>query len=297
MHISNNLNDHDEIAIVCHDAGGANQLLYEINRLQLKTIPRVLAKGPSEAILQATLPYCNRVDSLSELLKNVNCLISATSWSSDLEFEARKIAKLKNIRSITALDHWTNYRERFIRNGEQVLPDEIWVFDDKALSLATKTFPSVRICLLPNEYLKAQLEKIPPLQSVKDPEILYLLEPLSKRSSFSKTAEFEALDCFLRNLKTFGAPEKTRIRLRLHPSECISKYDNWIKSNSVYPITIDDSASLGEAVAKAGWVCGATSAGLYLAQEAKRKIFCSISPDLQDGNVPFSGMIFLTEIC
>ena len=30
------------------------------------------------------------------------------------------------------LDHWTNYRERFLLDGSPVLPDELWVGDEHA---------------------------------------------------------------------------------------------------------------------------------------------------------------------
>ena len=49
--------------------------------------------------------------------------------------------------NISVLDHWVNYKERFIRGGELILPDEIWVCDNHALALAKKAFPGARVSL------------------------------------------------------------------------------------------------------------------------------------------------------
>lgn len=291
----NNLPEKFSVAVVCHDAGGANQLLHELKRLNLSPAPRVMAEGPARDICQKVFPDSIRVSNLPDLLEGANCLVSSTSWESDLEFEARKIAKSKKIKSITALDHWSNYAERFIRNEEEILPDEIWVFDKYALFEARNIFPNIPIRTLPNEYFKAQLANIKPISSLQNPEILYLSEPLSKRKNFSENAEFYALDIFLSKIKKINAPDNTRIRLRLHPSEDIRKYSDWIKLNSKYPIVIDESASLGDALSHAAWVCGCSSTALVLAEHAGRKVFCSIQRSNQECKIPFTRLVYLTD--
>ena len=51
---------------------------------------------------------------------------------------ARDLAKQKGISTIGVIDHWVNYKERFVLNGVELLSDEIWVTDDEALILAKK---------------------------------------------------------------------------------------------------------------------------------------------------------------
>ena len=76
------------------------------------------------------------VSSIEDSLLNSTCLISGTGWESSLEHHSRKIAAQKGIYNITLLDHWVNYNERFERDGDIVLPNEIWVTDGEALEMA-----------------------------------------------------------------------------------------------------------------------------------------------------------------
>ena len=82
-------------------------------------------------------------------------LISGTGWQSDLEHRARLLAHQLGIPSIAVLDHWSNYCERFRREGVEVLPDALWVADEEAAALATAAFPNVPVVQLPNHWLES----------------------------------------------------------------------------------------------------------------------------------------------
>ena len=88
-----------------------------------------------------------------------------------------------NIQSIGVIDHWVNYPERFIRDGTNVLPDEIWVTDKEALSLSSLCFPGGTIHQQPNLYLDRLVEDIhfvafEPHISSSLQRVLYVLEPI-----------------------------------------------------------------------------------------------------------------------
>ena len=58
------------------------------------------------------------------------------------------------------IDHWVNYRERFLDVNKLTLPDEIWVTDDFALKKAKDLFSSVKIRLINNFYMEDLLSEI-----------------------------------------------------------------------------------------------------------------------------------------
>ena len=132
-------------AVVANDAGAANQIVPFL--LELECAPNlVISSGPAHNILKSAFPnaeYSLELSSLSSFL----CIITGTSAFSSLEHNARHYARQLNIYCIGVLDHWVNYPSRFMRNGRQILPDELWVFDSYAFDYAKKkaflTFPYV----------------------------------------------------------------------------------------------------------------------------------------------------------
>ena len=77
-----------------------------------------------------------------------------TSWQSNLEYEAIALANENNVKCVAFIDHWTNYRERFVRNGHMVLPSEIWVGDKWAKSKADAEFPDSIVRCVENPYFE-----------------------------------------------------------------------------------------------------------------------------------------------
>ena len=89
--------------------------------------------------------------------------MTGTSWQSDLEIEAIKLANLQGKRSVSFLDHWVNYQQRFMRDGKVYFPDEIWVGDDSALKIAKEKLPGFNVKLKSNPYfedLKLQIDEL-----------------------------------------------------------------------------------------------------------------------------------------
>ena len=79
-------------------------------------------------------------------------LFSATS-NNDFEHKWRKVASSVNLKIISFIDHWTNYKERFTFNNETVFGDEIWVVNNKAKEEAINAgLPSNKIKVVENPY-------------------------------------------------------------------------------------------------------------------------------------------------
>ncbi len=284
----------EPIAIVCHDAGSANIIISWIKKVNIFE-KNVFMQGPANKLWVREYGKANLVDSLDKILERSVTLISGTGWSSDLEHMARKSAKNNNIYSIAILDHWVNYEERFIRNDEKILPDEIWVVDKYAYFIAKKHFPDTLIVQQENYYLKQQLSEINSCNSKNNKDLLYLLEPLRNRWEGVENAEYHALDFFAKNISIINKNNKISIRLRLHPSETYNKYMNWININKHLNISFDESISLSESIAKSSCVIGCHSYAMIVALEAGKKVYCSIPNDVPEWSLPHNGIIYIRD--
>jgi hypothetical protein len=75
------------------------------------------------------------IDRIVERVKP-DYIMTGTSYTSKIELNFLKSAKKRGILTITFIDHYTRYLDRFELNGEYIFPDKIWVTDFKALSIA-----------------------------------------------------------------------------------------------------------------------------------------------------------------
>ncbi|MDA9133112.1 hypothetical protein N9K58_07595 [Alphaproteobacteria bacterium] len=221
-------------------------------------------------------------------------LLSGTGWASDLEHQARKVARARGIRTIAVLDHWVNYSERFHRNGETVLPDEIYVTDRYALLKATQIFPNIPVRVYENVYLAIQLSEI--LQSRANAvEVLYLLEPIRADWPRHIAGEFEALEYFLENWHRLDIPNDTTLRIRPHPSDSIGKYNDWLANHAHQNIVLD-SGPLSLALAKAFWVAGCETYAMAVALAAGKIVISALPPWAPPCRLPHEAIIRLNEL-
>lgn len=275
------------LAVVCHDAGAANIIFAGIR--QAEGAIRVLARGPALPLAQAALPPQWLVADMEMALDGAATLLSGTGWASDLEHAARRAARQRGIRSVAVIDHWVNYRERFSRQDEEILPDEIWVTDPDALALARDIFPTPPVTLHPNLYLAAAVARIPPPQAVP-PTLLYVLEPARSTWGRDREGEFQALDFFTDHLPALGLPEDLQIVLRPHPSDPPGKYDAWLAAHPQLAARIDTSPDIAGAMAQARWVAGCESFALVLALAAGRQVLCTLPPWAPACRLPHDGI-------
>ncbi len=231
---------YDQISICACDAGASEHISAWTKNLDTKI--NYCLDGPAVRIFQRDHKKINNLD-IEECLNNSNIHIAGTGWSSTLEIYSTKLAKEKSIYTISVLDHWVSYKERFIYQNELILPDEIWVSDELAKEIAKKDFPNIKISTLPNiwmENLKAKFNYfsngVKNIKNKPAQNLLYLLEPIRYAKQWhtkhNEICEFDALRNFIEKisiLQKFSLIDKNinkiNLRLRLHPSEENKKYN------------------------------------------------------------------------
>ena len=232
------------ITICCCDAGAAIYLLNWIKFYDKKINFCLL--GPALSIFEEK--YNNLINlNLEEALLNTNLLITGTGWSTDLEISAIRLAKEKSIYTISVLDHWANYKERFLLNNKLFLPNQIWVADSIAYQIAQKEFPDTLIILKPNIWLENLKNKVQSIRQKNKKQInypannlIYFLEPIRKEwlSDKKESEEYQALNYFLDMVSNLQKLDYINpiinnifLRLRLHPSESKEKYMKFVVEN------------------------------------------------------------------
>lgn len=281
--------------IAIHDAGASNHIIYWINNLGKDNRLKILnsfkyhslqacVAGPAEVLWNQFLPdveYHNRVT----LTQDVDLLISGTGWQSTLEHDARRLARQLGIKSIAVLDHWTNYRERFMRyEHEEILPDELWVTDPYAFELAKQNFPSIPVSQLPNLYLESLVEEIQQKSrnhsKASDGKILYALEPIRQtwQQETATPGEFQALDFFFKYLDHLNYKATPEVRLRPHPSDTPGKYHDWIFNHQHAKVSLDPYEHLADSIAWADTVAGCNTYALVIALASDRRVVCALPP-------------------
>ena len=246
--------------------------------------------------------------SLDLCLAKSSIVVTGTGWASDLEHLARQLAFSRNIRSVAVLDHWVNYRERFERNGNLQLPEEIWVSDTEAAALASRMFPKLPVKQLPNYWLQGLSNKVDSRRGKLKPRspatrLLYLLEPIrvpwSTTSALgSEAGEFQGLRYWLEHLprlidQGYVAPvhQLESLKLRPNPSESVDKYDSLISEyNSSWPISLDSSTELADSLAWADATFGCETQALVAAMFCGIPAFSTVPPWAPPCRLPQSSL-------
>lgn len=279
--------------VVCHDAGGANQIAAMLQGRDWRPA-WVVAEGPAVAIWQRSFPDVAPVTGFA-WLESVAAIITGTGWASDLEHQARGTARGAGVLSIAVMDHWTNFRERFVRNGQEVLPDEFWVVDDYAEQIVRSLFPGRPVVLQPDCYAEREAAQVTPVDAKTPLSLLYLLEPIRADWGRGEPGEFQALRFFLERLPALRLTPETEIRLRPHPSEAPGKYDAFLREGGGFPIR-RAAGSLAEELSRCRWVAGCQTYAMTLALRAGREVFGSLPPWAPACVLPHQGIVHLRNL-
>ncbi len=271
------------IAIVSHDAGGAEVISSYVRQEGLDCL--YVLEGPALKVFQKKIKSINTL-TLDEAISQAETILCGTSWQSNLELNAIKLAREKGKHTISFIDHWVNYHDRFEMNGSTVLPDEIWVGDHIAKSLVNKIFPEMPVTLIENPYFKDIIKDlsniaIPKKDCSESNTLLYICEPLSEHANLQYGnkchwgyVEEDALRYFLNNV-TALTRSYDRIIIRPHPSERENKY-NWVLDEYNLPIEIGGVDSLLKEILQADIVAGCQSTAMVVGLLAKKRIVSCI---------------------
>ena len=271
-------------AVVSHDAGGAEVLSSFVRQHPAESL-YVLA-GPARGVLERKLGKLATI-SLDEALRDCDEVLCSTSWQSSLEYHAIASARKLDKHSIAFLDHWTNYPERFVRNGETFLPDEVLVGDVDAERIAVAAFPTLQVRLVANPYfldIRRELDMMrsPTRDPTRGAAVLYVAEPVREHglAQFGNErhwgyVEEEALRYFLGNVSAVAAVD--RITVRPHPSEPAGKYA-WAQSEFSLPIVAGGTRTLVQEIVEADVVVGCESMALVVGLLAGKRVVSCIPP-------------------
>ena len=277
----------ETVCIVSHDAGGAEILACYAAQNALRC--RLVLEGPALAVFEQHMRPV-RVERLSTAIAASDWCLFGTSWQSDLEWHAIDVARNAGKRTVSFLDHWVNYPDRFIRNGVRHLPDEIWVGDEDAKTLAEDTFPELPIKLVPNPYfayIERQIARYAVQSKARLPskaQVLFVCENLSGHGAlrfgnarhFGYT-EIDAIEYFFSRIADLG-PSIERVIVRPHPSDPPQKYSATIAEHSPLAVLGGDRPLLEE-IAEADIIAGCESAALIAASIAGKRVVSCVPPD------------------
>jgi hypothetical protein len=274
------------LAVISHDAGGAEILSSYVCQQGLNCL--FVLEGPARKIFERKLGAIEICD-LEEAIRQSTSILCGTSWQSDIEFTALRLARSLGKRSVAFLDHWVNYRERFIRSDETFLPDEIWVGDAMAETMAKNVFPATTIRLVENPYVHDIRQYLAAVQAQCLPisdriSALYVCEPVREHALLRfgderhwGYVEEEALRYFLANVTALGRPIE-RILIRPHPSEPIDKY-RWAQHEFDLPIEAGGARALLEEIAGSDVVVGCQSMAMVVGLIAGKRVISCIPPE------------------
>lgn len=213
--------------VIVHDAGAAEiiaaHLVHERNKLDI----HAFIAGPAARIFRREgIPYKKvpigevRITELLRKHTDADLILLGTGWMTSIESDALRAVKQLGMKHAVYLDSWVNYRERFgypEPKWRKNLPDEIWVGDTEAFSMAQKYFPKTQVRYILNRYFAKMVARYKEEKATltSNPDAILFLSDATKESS----------DALRKLLDLLGVSPKTkRLVIRLHPADPKDRY-------------------------------------------------------------------------
>ena len=254
-------------AVFC-DAGATNLLAHYLKNERIQF--DCYAIGASKKILKKIFPKIKikcKID--KNLLKN-KILITTTSIKNSFELTAKLYCKKHNIKIISVLDHWINYKLRFKVKNKIYLPDEIWVFDKYAKKLSMNIFPKSKIIQKKNYYFEYISNKIN--KNKNKNKILYICEANQKLKNIFYTEKKNLIKII--NKFKYDFKKDTKLLIKLHPnSKDIFVYKKIMKNLKFKNFNIIRNKGIEDVLSNAKKVIGVRTYGLYLASQNSIKTY------------------------
>jgi hypothetical protein len=218
---------------------------------------------------------------------NADCLFTGTSHpQSSNYFEVKCIRQAKNngIETISFIDHWVNFKMRFLDEEDHpIYPEKIWVVDERAKQLAIhEGIPADKLVVSGNpyhEYLKllwkpsfGEKSYLKQLGILADKfTILFVPDPLSLRNGKELVGftEAEALQQLLEVIAQLKAP--VQLIVKCHPLQPIEIFSDLLKKNTerIHLVTKADTLELINA---SDVIVGFYSNALLEAEALRKKV-------------------------
>ena len=282
------------IAIISKDAGGAE--LVSRFALNLKDKYCFALSGPAIKIFKKKFNKI-KIISKSQAIKKSDWVLCSTGIFSDFEKDGIILAKKNRKKVIAVIDHWIDYKSRFLKKKKLFLPNEIWVTDDYALKIIKKEKFKTKILLKKNPYFEEFKEKIKLFNKkkkvqAKSKNIIFISEWLSLRQKKNYSIK-ECLIFFLDNLHSLKV-KINKISIRFHPAENIRKL-KWVKKYH-NKIIISNKRHIFDDILKHDIVVGVNSSALIFGLIAKKKVISCVPTKKTKCELPHKKIIDLKKI-
>tara|TARA_B110000114_G_scaffold176208_1_gene206602 strand:- start:16479 stop:17462 length:984 start_codon:yes stop_codon:yes gene_type:complete len=278
------------ILFVFSEIGSANFLIPVIKSIKSEYLC-VCTKPIQEFIKNHSI--VSYLDDKNIDFSKIVTIICGTSLNNKLESKYLSISKKKKIKSISIVDHWTNFNYRFKFNKTSLYPDFIFVNDIYALKYACDSGISKdKIVITGNPHLeKLSNKQLKPiaisdwkscLESKNQIIVTFISE--SYKDDFPVDSEsYEGFDEFdvLNDLIRICEKEKYFLVIRNHPSESKSKYLSFENKN----IKVDIDSSFDTIISNSNFIVGMGSMFLIEASFFRNDII-SYRPNEK---IPFIG--------
>ncbi len=286
-------------------AGGANVLVAFVRRYLDLSKCEFCFEGPALNILyQAFNQESITSFSVSDNLPLLNTVaITGTSGRPELERYAISVFKKVGILTYSVLDHWGNFRLRFVPYHlwgesftlEDYLPDYILTLDYVAYKIALQEgFAEDILIKISNPYIDELKEEFGSTKKIinEKPVILYISEYFSLHNENIKNHEKSELYTEFNYVEDLAyhlfreTREQFKLIFRLHPSEKRDKYEYL---QEIYPeIEFSAEEALISDLARCDIVLGRTSMALYIAGQLMLPTFSyrvkeMVAPPERDG--------------
>lgn len=253
------------ILVSAHDAGGANQILHLVKSQRM--IADLFLSGPAVEIARSLKLDALVIDEPRDLFKYQK-YIYGTNKKVQLSDEIFLHFKVNQTHTHTVafLENWVNYKERF----QGVLPNQIWVSDRHAYTLAIQTFGVRKVRLRKNYYFDYLVNNIKLVPS--EPTMLYMASLVPMRAALKEHQDYCICKSFAASVELL---QPSRIILRNHPNSnlqtCLAYLQPILRTIRFeihdWVVPIENSLS------SASWVVGAMSYGLYLSKSIGLETF------------------------
>jgi hypothetical protein len=240
-----------KICIVSNDAGGAEILRSLTSSFQGNF--KFLLSGPALKIFSKKKKFFD----IKKTIKSCDVVFTGTSSKSDLEYNAIEYCNSIDKKVYSFLDHWVNYKKRFIRKNRVILPNKIILGDKFAMEIAKKLFKN--IFYFRNPYWKEIKKKIKKKNYRALDTILFVSSNIDRLNNKKYNDKYILNKC----LNYIDSHKKIKkIIIRPHPSEQKTKYKNIISGK--IKVEFDKNKTLIKSFNKAGMVCGHNSMAMVV---------------------------------
>jgi hypothetical protein len=174
-------------------------------------------------IIKKNFFHVKSISEITKVKKKISLVITGSSYGNSLDQKIISWSKKKTIISISILDHWYNFKERF--SNRLNLPDYIIINDKETFKRIKLLYPSIKQKLIiagnPILFLLRK-KKIKKKKSKKI--ILFISEKIPKKFEKQKYLFIKKILLFL--------PKNYKLHIKLHPREKNTEYSN-LKSHKL----------------------------------------------------------------